>query len=107
MFSDLVQAKVQIPEIKHGDLPGTPPVNNFYQENFLHSILPNFIQWSLGFFASIAILVIMIGGYMHLTSFGGEQTEKAKKTILYAVIGLILIILSYAIVSIVQSLEFF
>lgn len=110
-FFILVVAKAaEVPSILHGDLPGHEPkggANAYQDESFLIQILPNLIKWFLGFLASASIFVIMIGGYMYLTSFGGEQTDKAKKTILYAVIGLLLTILSYAIVSIVQNINFF
>lgn len=74
---------------------------------FLNTFLPNLIGWFLGFLATAAIIVIMVGGYMHLTAFGGEQTTKGKETIMYGIIGLLIVILSYAIVSIVQNLDFF
>lgn len=73
----------------------------------LETVLPNLLSWGLGFLASSAIIVIMVWGYMYLTSFGGEQTTKGKDTIMYGAIGLIIVILSYAIVSIVQNLDFF
>lgn len=74
---------------------------------FFQTMLPNIIKWWLWFLATCAIVVIMIGGYMHLTSFGGEQTTKGKETIMYGVIGLLIVILSYAIVRIVQNFDFF
>ena len=74
---------------------------------FFDTMLPNIIKWWLWFLATCAIVVIMIGGYMHLTSFGGEQTTKGKETIMYGVIGLLIVILSYAIVRIVQNFDFF
>jgi hypothetical protein len=51
---------------------------------------------------SIAVIMIIIGGIRYATSNGdSSQIKGAKDTILYAVIGLIVAILAYAIVSFV------
>lgn len=50
----------------------------------------------------IAILFIIIGGFQYVTSRGNEeQAEIAKKTLTNAIIGLIVVVLSYIIVTIV------
>lgn len=51
---------------------------------------------------AIAVLMIIIGGIRYVTSNGDSKaTTSAKDTILYAVIGLIVAIASYAIVNFV------
>ena len=53
---------------------------------------------------AIAVIVIIIGGIRYTTSNGDPgQTKAAKDTILYAVVGLIVAILAYAIVSFVLN----
>lgn len=48
----------------------------------------------------IAVLFIVYGGYFYITARGDEgQTEKGKKIIITAVIGLLLVIASYTIVA--------
>ena len=50
----------------------------------------------------VATIAIIIGGIRYTTSNGdANQTKTAKNTIMYAVIGLIVAILSYAIVNFV------
>ncbi len=50
----------------------------------------------------IAVIVIIIGGIRYTTSGGDSgQVSGAKNTILYAIIGLIIAILAYAIVNFV------
>jgi hypothetical protein len=66
--------------------------------------LPKTIQYIIDLLlflaGSIAIIVIVIAGLRYVTSSGDPQTaSKAKNTIIYAVIGLIIAILSYAIVK--------
>jgi hypothetical protein len=51
-----------------------------------------------------AILFLIIGGFWFLTAAGNEETsEKGRKTMVNAVIGLIVILLSAAIVRIITS----
>ncbi len=53
---------------------------------------------------AIALLVITLAGLQYILSQGDPQkTAKAKNTILYAVIGLVLMMLSYTIVSFIGS----
>jgi hypothetical protein len=54
---------------------------------------------------ALAVLFVIIGGIMYLTSAGNEeQATKGKKTITYALVGIIIIILSYVIVNVVVNL---
>lgn len=51
---------------------------------------------------AIAVIMIIIGGIRYVTSNGDAgSTKSAKDTILYAVIGIIVAILAYAIVNFV------
>jgi glucose uptake protein GlcU len=48
----------------------------------------------------IAVIAIIMGGIRYTTSNGdASQTKAAKDTILYAVVGLIVAIMAYAVVS--------
>ena len=50
----------------------------------------------------VAVIAIVYGGVQYMTSTGNtDKIQKAKHTILYAVIGLIICVLAYAIVNIV------
>lgn len=51
---------------------------------------------------AIAVIMIIIGGIRYVTSNGdASQTKAAKDTIMYAVIGVVVAILAYAIVNFV------
>jgi hypothetical protein len=53
----------------------------------------------------IAVVVIIIAGIRFVTSSGNESSTKAaRETILYAVIGLVVALLSYAIVNFVLGI---
>ncbi len=65
--------------------------------------LSYFIQIAIIAAGMIAFLMILVGGYQYI--IGGvysEQREKGKQTLIYAISGLVLSLLAYAIVSIVQ-----
>ena len=62
------------------------------------------IQWVLGSLGLIAVVMIIYGGFTWMTSGGNAQRiETAKKVITYAVVGLIIMILSWAFVTFVIS----
>ncbi len=53
---------------------------------------------------AIAVIMIIVGGIRYATSNGdASNTKAAKDTILYAVIGLVVAILAYAIVNFVVA----
>ena len=59
----------------------------------------NFIIGALGL---VAVIVIILGGVQYMTSAGDSgKVKKAKDTILYGVIGLVVCILAAAIVNFV------
>lgn len=73
------------------------------QEGFNEGIktIVNMMLFLLGV---IAVIMIIIGGFRYATSNGDPGTTKAAKdTILYAVIGLVVAILAYAIVNFVVN----
>lgn len=78
----------------------TPTHNSSY-------IVPIF-KWLVTVFlflgAAFAILAILYGGIMYITA-GGEpaKAEKARATILYGIVGALVIILSFVIIQIVRQ----
>jgi len=67
-------------------------------------IIANIIKIFLGFLGVIALILILYSGYLWMTAGGNmERIEQAKSTMKNAVIGLIIILTSYAIVSFIFS----
>lgn len=65
-------------------------------------ILVNSVNTVLGLLGIIAVVVILIGGFRWMLSMGDDdRIARAKKTISGAIIGLVLILLSWAIVNFV------
>jgi len=71
----------------------------------LNDILNNLIGFATGLALTIASLVIIYAAYLMLTAGGKtDQFEQGKKTITYVVIGLFVLLLSRAIVTIIREL---
>lgn len=67
-------------------------------------VLKRVINWMLGLVGFLALIALIIGGAQMIMDFGNEdRVQKAKVTITWAVIGLAVVILSYAIINIVTS----
>lgn len=69
----------------------------------LKSSVINIIQWVLGILALVCVVMIIIGGVTLLAPTSAEAGEKAKKIIIGAVIGLIIVLLAWAIVIFVAG----
>ncbi|MDX2776378.1 pilin [Streptomyces caniscabiei] len=72
------------------------------ETNTLGARFEDIVNVMLYILGAIAVIMIVIGGIRYATSGGDSSSIKgAKDTILYAVIGLIVAILAYAIVNFV------
>jgi hypothetical protein len=70
--------------------------------NNVNELIEKVITALLGVAFAIAVLFIIIGGFWYMTSAGNEnQARKGRDTLLYALLGTIVIIMSYVIVSFV------
>lgn len=66
----------------------------------LQLIIGRAIKAILGIIGSIALVMFIWGGFQILTAGGSaDQVKKGKETLLWATIGLLVIFLSYALVS--------
>jgi hypothetical protein len=70
----------------------------------LQDFLRRIINWMLALAGLIAVLFLIYGGFLYITSAGNEESaEKGKNTVINAVIGLVVIILSAVIVNVVAN----
>ena len=87
---------VQKPPVPGGAVRFENPLSTSSFETLIIGI----INWILTIVVSLAILFLIIGGLMYITSAGDEERiKKAKNIILYAVIGLGVVILSWSIIT--------
>lgn len=60
----------------------------------------NVIRWILGILGLIAVSVVLYGGFTWMTAAGNEEkVGQAKKILTYSIIGLVIILLSFILVS--------
>ena len=81
-----------------------PKVPNPVGRQDLGGILFDVVNALLLFAGAVAVLFLIIGGFRYVVSAGNaEQVEGAKKTIVYALLGLIVIFIAYVLVQLVQN----
>ncbi|MCX7779210.1 MAG: hypothetical protein N2259_03155 [Patescibacteria group bacterium] len=98
-------------------LPGVTfaQVNEWLNNMALQNILPtnvdlpglvfSIIRYILGFLGVVAVVVIIIGGFMWMTAAGNEEkVAKAKKVLVQGLIGLVIVMLAFAIATFVMSM---
>lgn len=111
-------ALMQTPYIPKPDtLPGPPESvqagetsdsQNNIRRVLIDTLIPKLTVLVTGLAAGLAFLFLVIGGVRFATSYGNDQLiESAKKQIMYALIGLVLAIMSYVIITIIINLKIF
>lgn len=66
----------------------------------LRGIVLTIINFFLTFLGLLAVIMVIYGGFLYVSSAGNEENvNKAKKILLYAVIGIVVIIVSFALVN--------
>ena len=88
-------AQFQTPSSGNTGLPNDTSISGFIMK---------IINIALAVAGLIAVLFLIIGGFRYITSAGNEETaEQAKKIITNAIIGIVVIILSFVIVRVISS----
>ncbi len=69
-------------------------------ESDAKTLIQTILNFALSFLGFVATIMVIYGGVLYVTSAGNDtEVEKAKKILLYAVVGIVLILLSFAIVN--------
>lgn len=69
------------------------------------TLIGNIRNLALGFVGALCVLMIIWGGVQYLTSFGNDEKAAAgKKTLTWAIVGLIIVILAATIIQIVLNI---
>lgn len=70
----------------------------------INGIIIRIINWILAIVLAVDVLMIIIGGFMYVTSAGDEgRAKKGRTTVVNAIIGLVIIILAYVIANVVSN----
>ena len=101
-FGFAVYVNAQTPAFSEGNTVSLPPpIENAENPNLL---IGQAINGILGIVGSLALVMFVYGGILWMTAAGNDQrVTKGKETLLWAVIGLILIFSSYAIINFVLA----
>ena len=68
------------------------------------AMVTNLIQWVIGISGVVAAIFLIIGGISYITSAGdSNKLQKAKSTIMYALIGLVIVALAEVITAFVSN----
>jgi type IV secretory pathway VirB2 component (pilin) len=72
------------------------------QNTSLESYIQTIINVLLGLIGVVAVIMLIYGGFRYVLSAGNEKaTSAAKDTILFAIIGIVVAVLAFAIVNFV------
>ena len=76
-------------------------VNNLFGSGGVFTTISNILIFLVG---AVAVIMLIWGGLQYVISAGDQKrVESAKNTILYAIIGIVIAILAFAIVSFVAT----
>jgi lysylphosphatidylglycerol synthetase-like protein (DUF2156 family) len=97
LFSFLPTASAAL--ITPGDSPGEVAAATG-GEGSIRALVLKIVNYFLTFLGIVAVLMLIYAGVTYVTA-GGEQdkVDSAKKIIMYALVGIIIILLSFAIVN--------
>lgn len=81
-------------------IPSLVPVDKSPGKDYPQTLVSNLITYVLWFLGALAVIFVIYGGILYITSGGdADKTKKARDTLLYAVIGIVVVVLAIAIVN--------
>ncbi|MCF7917999.1 PKD domain-containing protein [Candidatus Gracilibacteria bacterium] len=88
-----------VPEGKF-ELPPSESFNQIGENTSARGYILNVLNFALSFLGIIAVAMIIYAGFLYVTASGDDgQSEKAKNIVMYAAIGILVILVSYALVN--------
>lgn len=103
-FSPIARAQETGPQVWGGQSGSEYMAETGLQTQDIRITIAKIIRVVLGFLGIIALIIIIYAGYLWMMAGGNaEQIETAKKWMINAVIGLIIVLSSFAIASFVLS----
>jgi hypothetical protein len=63
-------------------------------------LILTFLNFFLGFLGLLSVIMVIYGGILYVTAAGEQdKADKGKKIIMYAIVGIVIILLSFALVN--------
>ena len=95
---------MKLAQVVRPPIQGSEVINNVATIKGFEWIFNNIVASILGFAGIALFIMLVIGGFKYLISGGNpESVASAQKTITYAIIGLIIIALSFLILVFIQT----
>lgn len=77
---------------------------NCEKDTTLTELIVKVINWVLAVTLAIDVLFLIIGGFWYITSAGNEErATKGRNTVVNAIIGLVIIVLSFVIANVIAK----
>lgn len=96
-----------VPTVSNGGiLPG--PANAAYGVSYVRDVfLPNLTNWVVAAVLAGSVIVLIVAGIMYLVGGGSQELQtKARETIIWGIIGMVVTVFSYALVRIVITINY-
>ncbi len=92
-------------------LPGPDEATQEGQEGaeniLIDTILPYYAVGLVGFVGILSVVFLLIAGVRFSTAYGNDEAiQKAKDQAMYALVGLVLALLSYTIIRIITNIKY-
>lgn len=107
-FAQLTTTETELTKPVGGSiLPGGTAFQGDIKTSFIFAkLIPFVVTYTIRLAVALSVIALIIGGYQYMTAYGDdEKHQKARKTITYAVIGLILAITAFGLVKIITSIR--
>jgi hypothetical protein len=83
----------------------TTTIENPLETDDFTQLIGNFLSWLLGIAGSIALLMLIYGGIVYISSAGDPQkADQGKRIVMWTLFGLIIILVSYSILVVVEDI---
>ena len=103
IFTFLVTTSGPLPDSDNYNY--TPPATTIDPTESATDIMAGISGWMTAMIGGIAVLLIIVGGIQYAMALGDQdKIHAAKRTIMYAVVGLVIALLSYVIVPLIAKL---
>ena len=85
--------------------PSPSSIDNPLSSNSFTELAGKIIKWVVKIGEALAVLMIIYGGFLYMFSAGKEdEITKAKKTLIYALVGLLILLIGDGFIYILKEL---
>jgi hypothetical protein len=86
---------------------GMSTAENIETSFVFSKLIPFVIKYGIRLAIGLSVVALIVGGFQFMMSYGNTETrDKATKTITWAIIGLIIAITAFGIVTVVSNISF-